>query len=130
MHLLPRDCVSTDQLESNAPGKIPVLKGQPSKEFYHVCPFFTEHASNKVHITLHKSTGADEAVSAKHRFEKLAAENNVAIKEYHGDNGVYATHQFKSSCELLNQRLVFSGVGAKHQNGVAERMIGTITRRA
>jgi hypothetical protein len=75
------------------PEKIPALKGQPSKEFYHACPFFTDHASNKVHITLHKSTGADEAVSAKHRFEKLAAENNVAIKEYHGDNGVYATHQ-------------------------------------
>jgi len=129
-HLLPGDCVSTDQLESNAPEKIPVLKGRPSKEFYRACTFFTDHASNKVHITLHKSTGSDEAVSAKHCFEKLEAEHNVTIKEYHGDNGVHATHQIKSSCELLNQRLVFSGVGAKHQNGVAERMIGTITRLA
>jgi transposase InsO family protein len=101
-HLHPGDCISTDQLESNAPGGIPVLKGRPSKEFYHACTFFTDHASNKVHITLHN-------------------------RRISWDNGVYATSQFKSSCELLNQRLNFSGVGAKHQNGVAEQMIGTIT---
>jgi len=129
-HLRPGDCVSTDQLESNAPGRIAVLKGRPSKESYHACTFFTDHASNKVHITLHHSTGANEALHAKHHFEMLAADNNVKILEYHGDNGVYATSEFKSSCELLQQRLVHSGVGAKHQNGVAERMIGTITRRA
>jgi len=129
-HLHPGDCISTDQLESNAPGRIPVLKGHPSKDFYHACTFFTDHTSNKIHITLHRSTGTDEALAAKHRFEKLADEYNVKIKEYHGDNGVYATYQFKSPCELLNQRLNFSGVGAKHQNGVAERMIGTITHCA
>jgi len=79
---------------------------------------------------LNHSTGATEAVHAKHHFEKLAAEHNTSIGKYHGDNGVFATHQFRSSCVTLNQALDFSGVGAKHQNGVAERMIGTLTRRA
>jgi len=129
-HLRPGDCISSDQLESNAPGRIAVWKGKISTTFYHACTFFIDHASNKVHITLNYSTGAEEAVSAKRRFEQMAAEHNVQIKRYHADNGIYASKIFKSSCEALNQTYDFSGVGAKHQNGVAERMIGTITRRA
>jgi hypothetical protein len=35
--------------------------------------------------------GADEILAAKHRFEQIAAEHNIQIKEYHGDNGVYAS---------------------------------------
>jgi len=129
-HLHAGDCVSCDQLESNAPGWVATLKGKPSKDSYHACTFFIDHASNKVHIMLNYSTGTAEATHAKHRFEKVAAVHNISICKYHGDNGVFATQQFKSSCETLNQALDFSGVGAKHQNGVAERMIGTITRRA
>jgi hypothetical protein len=129
-HVQPGDCISCDQLQSNAPGRIAVLKGRPSKAFYHACTFFIDCASNKVHTSFHLSTGADEAVFAKHRFERLAAEHGVHIHKYHGDNGVFATNQFKSSCQTLNQNFNFCGVGAKHQNGVAERMIGTITRRA
>jgi hypothetical protein len=40
--------------------------------------------------------GADEILDAKHHFEQIAAEHNIQIKEYHGDNGVYASQQFKS----------------------------------
>ncbi len=76
------------------------------------------------------STGADEAVQAKHHFEHLAAQHNVHIKQYHSDNGVYASQAFKSSCEALDQKYSFRGISAKHQNGIAEHMIGTITRRA
>jgi hypothetical protein len=129
-HLQPGDCVSSDQLESNSPGRIAVSKGKVSTNFYHACTFFIDHASNKVHITMSHSTGADEAIKAKHRFERLAAEHNVQFRHYHSDNGVYASQAFKSSCDALHQKYSFSGVGAKHQNGVAERMIGTITRRA
>ena len=89
-----------------------------------------DHASNKVHISLNYSTGAEEAVASKHCFEKMASEHNLHIKKYHAYNGIYASKIFKSSCEALNQTYDFSGVGAKFQNGVAERMIGTITRRA
>jgi hypothetical protein len=63
-HLQPGDCVSSDQLESNAPGRVAVWKGKIPKSFYHTCTFFVDHASSKVHITLHYSTGAEEAVSA------------------------------------------------------------------
>ena len=129
-HLKPGDCVSCDQLQSNTPGRIPVWKGEPSKLSYGAASLFIDHASNKVHVSLHHSTGAAEAVDAKHRFEKMAAENNVSILKYHGDNGVYATHLFKSSCKAQQQTHDYCGVGAHHQNGVAERMIRTIVQRA
>jgi hypothetical protein len=98
-HIQPGDCISCDQLESNAPGRIAILKGKPSKKFYHACTFFIDHASNKVHISLHQSTGADEAVLTKHHFEKLAAEHGIYLHKYHGDNGVFATHIFLSYFE-------------------------------
>jgi hypothetical protein len=129
-HLHPGDCVACNQLESNVPGKLAVLKGKPSKDAYHACTFFIDHASNKVNISLHFSTGAEEAVQAKRRFEKLATDHGISIQKYHGDNGIFATTLFKSFCELLNQTIDYSGVSAKHQNGVVERMIGTITHHA
>jgi hypothetical protein len=129
-HLKPGDCISCDQLQSNTPGKIPVWKGSPSKDSYGAASFFVDHASDFVNISLHHSTGAMEAVTAKHRFEKLAADFGVKISKYHGDNGVYATKLFKDSCSVFQQDHDFCGVNAHHQNGIAERMIGTITRRA
>ena len=60
----------------------------------------------------------------------MTAEYNVSFKKYHGNNGVYATRLFKASCEALNQTHDFCGVGAHHQNGVAERMFHTIVQRA
>ena len=117
-------------MESNAPGRAAVWKGKNSTTFYQACTCFVDHASNKVHISLNYSTGAEEAIASKHRFEKMASENQVQIKKYHADNGIYAFKTFKAACDVLNQQYDFSGVGAKHQNSVAERMIGTITRRA
>jgi hypothetical protein len=38
-HLHAGDCVSCDQLESNAPGWVATLKGKPSKDSYHACTF-------------------------------------------------------------------------------------------
>jgi hypothetical protein len=77
-----------------------------STTFYHACTFFIDHTSNKVHITLNYSTGAEEAVISKHLFERMAAVPNVQIKKYHADNGVYALRVFKSSCEALQQAYV------------------------
>jgi hypothetical protein len=94
-HLEPGDCISCDQLESNTPGKVAILKGKPSKDFYHACTFFINYALNKVHITLNYSTGADEAVTLKHCFECLAAEHGIRICMYHGDNGVFVSFPFK-----------------------------------
>jgi transposase InsO family protein len=43
---------------------------------------------------------------------------------------VFASKEFREHCTRLGQELSFSGVGAHHQNGVAERAIQTITNMA
>ncbi len=52
------------------------------------------------------------------------------IKEYHADNGVFASSTFKENCALLNQKYSFSNVGAHHQNGIAEQNIKTVAQWA
>jgi hypothetical protein len=60
----------------------------------------------------------------------MAVDHGISIKEYHTNNGVHASKQLRSSCEASNQSLSFSGKGAKHQNGIMDRMIGTLTHHA
>jgi transposase InsO family protein len=50
----------------------------------------------------------------------------VEVARYHSDNGVFTAAEFQEDCKLKYQQQTFSGVGAKHQNGRAERSIQTI----
>eukprot|EP00956_Cyclotella_meneghiniana_P017490 scaffold28544_cov39-Cyclotella_meneghiniana.AAC.1 len=63
-------------------------------------------------------------------LEREACDIGVSIKKYHSDNGVFRSKEFRSHCDELNQKLSFSGVGAKFQNGVAERGIQTVSSMA
>jgi hypothetical protein len=129
-HLTPGDCISGDQLESTQPGLIPTFKGSPTTSFYHAGTLLVDHASRLLYFTPHISTGAKEAISAKHQFELFASGFNRQIKRYHADNGIFATKLFRESCTRNKQQLSFCGVDAHHQNGIAERSIRTITEQA
>ena len=48
-------------------------------------------------------------------------------KGYHADNGRYAESTVKQDCVIKGQSLTFYGVGACHQNGVAESKIKQLT---
>jgi hypothetical protein len=50
------------------------------------------------------------------------------IKEYHADNGVFASNVFKGDCDSLHEQYLFSGVGAHHQNEIAERNIKRVAQ--
>lgn len=52
------------------------------------------------------------------------------ILAYHSDNGIFASAEFKDHCLMKKQALSFRGIGAHHQNGVAERSIKTISHLA
>jgi hypothetical protein len=60
----------------------------------------------------------------------MARDEGFRIKSYHSDNGIFASPDFKHHCSLQNQKYNFGAVGAKHQNGIAERNIKTVAQWA
>ncbi len=60
----------------------------------------------------------------------MAIQENIKVKKYHSDNGIFATTAFKTHCKSQQQEFSFSGVGAHHQNGVAKKNIKTVAQWA
>jgi transposase InsO family protein len=63
-------------------------------------------------------------------MEAMAQEEGFKIHNYHSDNRIFAAPEFKDHCNCHQMKHSFSGVGAKHQNGIAERNIKTVTQWA
>ena len=52
------------------------------------------------------------------------------IKGYHTDNGIFNCSEFMKELLKKQQKIRFSGAGASHQNGAAERAIKTVVTMA
>jgi hypothetical protein len=128
-HLEPGDCISIDQYVSKVQGRLPHTFGR-ERHGYTCGTLFVDHASGKIFNFCQLSNNAIETLSTKSRLEALAREDSVTIKKFHTDNGIFASAAFKEDCNSKKQKLTFSGVGAHHQNGVAERNIKTISQWA
>ena len=76
------------------------------------------------------SLDADETIQAKLHFERNAANYGVKIKSYHTDNGIFTSKDFMTQLLEDDQHIHFSGAGAAHQNGVAERAIQNVVKMA
>ena len=127
-HLQPGDCVSLDQYESSIPRRLPHTYGKEKKDDqYNGGTLFIDHASSMVFIQHQVSLRTGEALQAKHKFEQLACDHGITIKSYHADNSPFGNSDFICSIEDNGQVIKFSGVGAHHQNGVAEGTIKTIS---
>ena len=63
-------------------------------------------------------------------FEQFAESNGRKVKHCQADNAPFGAKDFRANIELNNQTVDCSGVGAHHQNGVAERATMTITQWA
>ena len=72
------------------------------------------------------ATGA-ATVEAKQAFEHACHVRGVTPRHYHVDNGRFAEPAFTEDCQSKLQKLTFCGVGAHHQNGVAENAIKQLT---
>ena len=124
---VPGAVVSIDQLESPVPGFVPIAKGQPTVQRYRGASLFVDHASDFTYIHMHQHLTMDETIGAKHAFERLAEQHGVRILHYHCDNGRFANEAFVGDVRAAYQTITFCGVGAHHQNGIAERRIRDIT---
>ena len=97
---------------------------------YKVATIFVDHYSDLDFVYIQESTSAEETIDAKKAFEQFANERGVKIKHYHADNGIFASNGFREEVENCGQGLSFCGVGAHHQNGIAERRIQDLTESA
>lgn len=130
-HLRPGACVSVDQFVSSTPGRLAHTFGKERQEEKLMGgTVFVDHASGFVYVENQVALSAPETVRSKQRFERFAIQGGVPILGYHGDNGIFRSREFRSSLEESNQSIDFSGVGAHHQNGIAERAIRTISDSA
>jgi hypothetical protein len=55
-------------------------------------------------------------------------EEGFKVKEYHSNNGIFSSTEFKEHYTRQHQKYSFSGVGAKHQNGIAKRNIKMVAQ--
>ena len=62
----------------------------------------------------------EETMNGKLAYERFADDHGVKVMHYRGDNMWYNEEGFVESCKEQNQELDLCGVGAHHQNGIAE----------
>jgi hypothetical protein len=89
-----------------------------------------DHACGKIFNFPQYSTNASETVRSTQRLASMARDDGITIKSFHADNGIFAKSEFKDYCERNRIKFSFCGVGAKHQNGVAEQNIKTVAQWA
>ena len=126
----PGECVSVDQMISKTPSLMAQVKGWLTKKRYTAATVFADHASGLSYVHVTESTTAEETLEAKAAFEAYAADMGVTIKHYHADNGRFAENAFMEHVKASGQSITFCGVGAHHQNGVAERRIRDLTEHS
>ena len=124
--MLPGDVVSVDQLETSTPGFIGQITGILTRQRIVGSTIFVDEASDMGYVYHHLSMSSKETVKAKESFERYDKSCGVNIKHYHADNGRFKDKAFMKSIEDSWQTISFSGVGAHHQNGIAEKRIGVV----
>ena len=129
--LEPGDAVAVDQFVVPRGGRLLTTSGcKREEDRFKGGTIFVNIATGWFFVKPQVSLGAEETLLAKSCFEREAALHGVKIKSHHTDNGVFTSQSFVDTIHKQEQRLTFSGVGAHHQNGVAERAIGTVVRTA
>jgi hypothetical protein len=120
--------VSVNQYKSSVCGRLATSRGKESfGHKYGGGTIFCDHATGYIQCYHQVSLRVTDTVISKRAFERAAKSCGMKIQCYHGDNGIFKSSEFLDALTKLEQQLKFSGVGAHHQNGIAERLIRTIT---
>ena len=104
--------------------------GKNNKDKIFIVTLFVDSISKKIFIEFQHSTGAKETIDSKHRMERDAFHSGVKIKSYRADNGIFKAGEFRLDMDKQDQQITYCGVGAHHQNGIAERNIRIMVERA
>ena len=123
-------CTSTDQLVSAQGGLIPQRTGKLMSARYVGATVFVDHFSHYVYVHLMRQLTAEATLEAKNAWEQLAGTHTVWIRRYRADNGRYFDPSFLQDIKDNGQLIIFCGVGAHCQNGIAKRKIRDLTGNA
>lgn len=126
----PGDLIHTDQAETSQPGRPLTFSGKNNSKKITCFTVYVDTISHFGFVHFQHSTSAEETLKGKHRFERYAQQYGRSIKNLRSDNGVFRSKEIRLDLLKNGQDITFAAVGAKHQNGVAERFIRTITERA
>ncbi len=111
-----------DQLITSTPGLVACLHGgRPTHEQYRGSTIFVDQASDFTYIYHHTTLNSSDTVKAKLAFETTATQHGIKIKHYHADNGLFSSKLCQQALREKGQTITFAGVGAHHQNGIAEK---------
>ena len=124
--LNPGDRVSMDQYVVSHKGRT-LTNSSRDNEKYNGGTLFVDHASGYLFNHLQISLRSGETLVGKRLLEREATEHGTVIRSFQADNGVFTSAEFKEDLDRKQQPLHLSGVGAHHQNGVAERSIKTVS---
>ena len=72
----------------------------------------------------------EETLEANHECEKMLHEHNHSVQAHRANNSIFNAKLFVDDCALANQKLMFCGVRAHHQNGIEEATRRMITEDA
>jgi len=123
----PGKRVSLDQIVSAQPGLIPQMSGFLTNLRIMGATVFVDHFSDHVFVYLMKNHTLEETLLAKEAYERFMSSSGLTVQKYHADNGRFADKGFRDDCISNNQTISFCGVGAHHQNGIAENKIKDLT---
>ena len=127
-HLHAGDMVSIDQYMSALPGRLCHTKGkEPKKDKFTGGTLFVDHATSYIYLRNQVSLNTGETLQSKKAFEQVASQFGITIKGFRADNVPFGSAAFMQNLADNDQTMTFSGTGAHHQNGVAERAIKTVT---
>ena len=96
-----------------------------SQKFYWGTPFYN-HASAKIMVCHQVLLAASDAIESLFLAMCEAMEHGVELKRFHMDNGIFKSKAFVEALKDNYQMITKLGIGAHHQNGVAERATGTV----
>ena len=125
-HDSPGKGTSCDHVVSHQPGLIPQSTGILSHTKFWGSVMFVDHYSDFVFNHLITGTTSQATFEAKQAYEREAASFDVKIKSYHADNLRFNDRNFQGDCIKNKQTISFCGVGAHHQNAIAESKVKSI----
>jgi hypothetical protein len=102
----------------------------PQDEMYRGGALFVDQASGYIFIQPQVTFSAVETLKAKLDFERMCLNSGVNVATYMSDNGTFSAQAFTKDIFDRGQDARYSGVGAHHHNGIAERSIQTISNMA